>query len=202
MQLYGTDLAKQAAAVLARWDRTTQAGSRGALLFLDWLDRPGAASGYLPQGWARPYDLAHPLITPSGLADPKAAAAALDAAAKAMLAAHGALDAPWGQSMRIKLGDQDLPANGGPGRLGIFDVLDFEPPKDGTRTANFGGTFVALVSFDGPSKAKVLLSYGNASQPGSPHISDQAPLLSHQQLRDAWRTRADVEANLEGRDGF
>ena len=201
-QTYGTDLAKQAAGVLARWDRTTQAGSRGALLFLDWVDRPGAASGYGPQGFARPYDLAHPLTTPGGLADPKAAAAALDAAARDMLATKGALDAPWGASMRIRLGDKDLPANGGPGRLGVFDVLDFDPPKGGTRTANFGGTYVALVSFDGPAKAKVLMSYGNASQAGSPHISDQAPLLARQQLRDAWRTRADVEANLEGRDGF
>jgi acyl-homoserine-lactone acylase len=201
-QAYGTDLAKQAAAVLARWDRTTQADSRGALLFLDWLDRPGAASGYLPQGWARPYDLAHPLTTPAGLADPKAAAAALDAAARDMLATKGALDAPWGLSMRIRWGDKDLPANGGPGRMGVFDVLDFDPPMNGTRAANFGGTYVALVSFDGPAKAKVLMSYGNASQPGSPHISDQAPLLARQQLRDAWRTRAEVQAHLEGRDGF
>ena len=50
--------------------------------------------------------------------------------------------------------------------------------------------------------AKVLMTYGNASQPGSPHISDQAPLLARHELRDAWRTRAEVEANLESRDIF
>jgi acyl-homoserine-lactone acylase len=202
VQQYGTDLAKQAAAVLTKWDHTTQADSRGSLLFLDWLDRPGAASGYMARGFARPYDLAHPMTTPAGLADPKGAALALDAAAKDMLAAKGALDAPWGASMRIKWGDQNLPANGGPGRMGVIDVLDFDPPKDGVRAANFGGTYVAVVSFDSPAKAKVLMSYGNASQVGSPHISDQAPLLSRQQLRDAWRARAEVEAHLESRDGF
>jgi len=202
VQTYGTDLAKQAAGVLASWDHTTQADSRGALLFLDWLDRPGAVSGYGAQGFARPYDLRHPLTTPAGLADPKAAAAALDAAARDMLATKGALDGPWGMSMRIRWGDKDLPANGGPGRMGIIDVLDFDPPNDGTRAANFGGTYVALVSFDGPTRAKVLMSYGNSSQAGSPHISDQVPLLSSQQLRDAWRTRKDVEANLESRDAF
>jgi acyl-homoserine-lactone acylase len=201
-ETHGTDLAKQAAGVLARWDRTTQSGSRGALLFLDWIDRPGAVSGYGPAGFARPYDLARPLTTPAGLADPKAAAAALDAAAKDTIAKHGALDTPWGQAMRIRWGGQDLAANGGPGRMGVFDVLDFEPAKDGVRAANFGGTYVALVTFDGPARAKVLLSYGNASQPGSPHIGDQAPLLAQQTLRDAWRTRAEVEANLEGRDAF
>jgi acyl-homoserine-lactone acylase len=203
VQAYGTDLAKQAMGVLNRWDHTTQADSRGSLLFLDWVDQKGGISGYLPAGWARPYDLAHPLTTPWGIRDPKAAAAALDAAAKDMVAAHGALDAPWGQTMRIRLGDKDLPANGGPGRLGVFDVLDYTAPlADGTRTANFGGTYVALVSFDGPARAKVLMSYGNASQPGSPHIADQAPLLASQTLRDAWRTRAEVEANMESRDAF
>jgi acyl-homoserine-lactone acylase len=203
VQAYGTDLAKQAMAVLDRWDRTTQADSKGSLLFLDWVDQKGGISGYAPAGWARPYDLNHPLTTPWGIKDPKAAAAALDAAAKDMMAKRGTLETPWGQAMRIRLGDKDLPANGGPGRLGVFDVLDYTPPlPDGTRTANFGGTYVALISFDGPVRAKVLMSYGNASQPGSPHIADQAPLLAKQTLRDAWRTRAEVEANLESRDGF
>jgi acyl-homoserine-lactone acylase len=201
-QLYGTDLAKQAAGVLAHWDRTTQANSRGALLFQNWSDRPGAASGYPDTGFARPYDIARPLTTPSGLADPKAAAAALDAAAQDMIKTHGALDTPWGDVMRIRWGGTDLPANGGPNRLGIFDVLEFGPARAGKQAAVSGGTFVALVSFDGPSKAKVLMSYGNASQAGSPHIADQAPLLAKQQLRDAWRTRGEVEANLESRDGF
>jgi acyl-homoserine-lactone acylase len=199
---YGTDLAKQAVSVLAKWDRTTLAGSRGALLFLDWSDRPGAASGYAGAGWAKPYDLAQPLTMPAGLADPPAATAALDAAAQHMLATTGALDTPWGDVMRIRVGEVDLPASGGPGRLGVFDVLDFSAPKDGRRVASFGDSFIALVSFDGPVRAKVLMSYGNASQPGSPHIADQAPLLAQHQLRDAWRARAEVEAHLESRDIF
>ncbi len=202
-QLHGTDLAKQAAGVLATWDRSTLADSRGALLFLNWADRPGATSGYTAASFAKPYDLHKPLTTPSGLADPKAAADALDAAAKDMLATTGALDTPWGQVMRIRTGGYDLPASGGPGRLGIFDVIDFSPPAaDGKRTANVGDSFVAIVSFDRPTRAKVLITYSNASQPGSPHRSDQAPLLAKQQMRDAWRTRAEVEANLEGKDSY
>ena len=199
---YGTDLARQAAGVLARWDRNAAADSRGALLFLDWADRPGAASGYAGSGFAIPYDLALPLTTPAGLADPKAAAEALDAAARDMLATTGALDTPWGQVMRLRVGDVDLPASGGPGRLGVFDVIDFAAPKDGRRAANFGDSFIAIVSFDRRARAKVLMTYGNASQSVSPHISDQAPLLARHELRDAWRTRAEVEANLESRDTF
>jgi acyl-homoserine-lactone acylase len=203
VQAYGTPLAKQAAAVLNGWDRTSQASATGALLFLNWSDRPGAVGGYKADSWARPYELTRPLTTPAGLADPKAAAAALDAAAKDMLATYGRLDKPWGEVMRLKgPGGVSLPASGGPGRLGNIDVLDFTPLKDKQRTANFGSSYVAVISFDRPTKAKTLLSYGNGSQPGTPHASDQLPLVSAQTLRDAWRTRAEVESNLESREAF
>jgi acyl-homoserine-lactone acylase len=199
---YGDDLAKRAAEVLAHWDRSTNADSRGALLFLDWAQRPGAASGFEPEGFAHPIDIYRPLTTPSGLADPEGAVRALQAAAQDMLAGFGALDTPWGQVMRLKIDSVDLPASGGPARLGVFDVLDYSPLNNGTRAANFGGSYVAVVSFDRPTRAKVLLSYGTSSQPGSAHRSDQLPLLSKGVLRDAWRTRAEVEANLESRDSF
>jgi acyl-homoserine-lactone acylase len=198
---YGTDLAKQAMAVLDRWDRTYVADSRGGVLFLDWVDRPGAADGYKSVGFATPYVLSDPLGTPNGLADPKAAAAALDAAARDVLATWRALDAPWGQEMRIHRGDVDLPASGAPGRLGVFDVID-GALKEGRRDADFGDSYIAVVSFDQPTRARVLMTYGNASQPGSPHIADQAPLLARHELRPAWRTRAEVEANLESREAY
>ena len=197
---YGDELARQAAQVLAHWDRCTNADSRGALLFLNWSDRPGAVSGYAATGFARSFELQQPLTTPGGLADPQAAVAALEAAARDMIAIYGALDVPWGAVMRLRIGAVDLPASGGPGRLGVFNVIDFAPLQNATRTANFGGSYNALVSFDSPARAKVLLSYGESSQPGSAHNSDQLPLLSQGLLRDAWRTRAEVEANLESRD--
>jgi acyl-homoserine-lactone acylase len=197
---YGDDMARSAAQVLARWDRSTDADSRGALLFLDWAERPGAVSGYSAVGFARPYDLREPLSTPAGLADPQSAVHALEAAARDMLARHGALDTPWGQVMRLSIGSVDLPASGAPGRLGVFDVLDFAASTNGTRAANFGSSYTAVVSFDRPTRAKVLLSYGASSQPGSTHNSDQLPLLSRGVLRDAWRTRDEVEANLEARE--
>jgi acyl-homoserine-lactone acylase len=199
---YGDDLAKRAAEVLAHWDRCTDAGSRGALLFLNWSDRPGTVNGYADRGFARAFNLRQPLTTPGGLADPQAAVAALEAAAHDMIDQYGALDTPWGSVMRLHIGAVDLPASGGPGRLGVFNVIDYAPLKNGTRAANFGASYTAVVSFDTPTRAKVLLSYGDSSQPGSPHSSDQLPLLSQGMLRDAWRTRAQVEANLESREQF
>lgn len=201
-RLGGGDLVSRAAQVLARWDRSTDAASRGALLFLDWVDRPGSPSGYAARGFAQPFDIRFPLTTPAGLADPQAAVRALADAARDMLARYGALDVPWGQVMRLRIGGVDLPASGGPGRLGVFDVLDFGTEEHGERAADFGGTYVALVSFEEPVRAKVLLSYGSSSQPGSPHHSDQLPLLAAGTLRDVWRTRAEVEAHLEHIDRF
>ena len=59
-----------------------------------------------------------------------------------------------------------------------------------------------LVEFGDEPKMKVLMSYGNSSQPGSPHRIDQLPYLSRKELRTAWRTRKDVEANLESKVMF
>jgi acyl-homoserine-lactone acylase len=55
------------------------------------------------------------------------------------------------------------------------------------------------VEFSNPVKAKVLTAYGNATQPGSKHKGDQLELFSKKQMRDAWRTRSEVEAHLESK---
>ena len=59
---------------------------------------------------------------------------------------------------------------------------------------------MAVVEFGDPVRAEVLLSYGNASQPGSQHLGDQLELMARQELRPVWRTRAEVETNLERRE--
>ncbi|HEY2049577.1 MAG TPA: penicillin acylase family protein, partial [Caulobacteraceae bacterium] len=202
VQASGDDLAKKAVAVLNAWDRTTDADSRGSLLFTMWVDAMKAPDGVTNAGWRVPYDIHRPLETPMGLADPAAALKALDAAAQELMAAKGALDAPWSSEMRLTWGGKNMAASGASGKYGDINVIDYGPLKDGVRAANFGGSFVAVVDFGSPTRAKVLMSYGDSSQPGSPHMGDQIPLLSAKQMRDAWRTRAEVEANLESRDVF
>jgi hypothetical protein len=83
---YGDELGRQAAQVLSHWDRCANSDSRGALLFLDWVDQPGAVNGDASRGFARAYELHRPLTTPGGLADPQAAVAALEAAARDLIA--------------------------------------------------------------------------------------------------------------------
>jgi acyl-homoserine-lactone acylase len=46
----------------------------------------------------------------------------------------------------------------------------------------------------------VLLAYGNATQPGSPHVGDQIEQYARKEMRTPWLTRAEVEAHLESRE--
>jgi len=83
---------------------------------------------------------------------------------------------------------------------GVFRVSQFVPDKDGKFKLVHGDTWYAAVEFGPIVKAKVLLAYGNSTQPGSPHFGDQIGMYVKQEMRDAWRTRADIQANLEKRE--
>ena len=203
VEKHGTDLAKQAAQVLAGWDRSAEIESRGAILFEAFAFKFMGPALTGRQNFAVAQDAAEPFTTPRGFKDPAAAAQMLDAAAKEVVARYGALDAPYGQFRRLQIGKTDLPGNGANGGLGSFRVIRYTPvTKDAAlQKATFGDSFVAAVEFgpDGP-RARVLTSYGASSQPGSPHADDQLKLLSEKRFRPALRTRAEVEANLESRD--
>jgi acyl-homoserine-lactone acylase len=185
---------QQAAGVLKAWDRQTEAASRGALLFE--MIAPKLT-------FAVPLDLAQPLETPRGLKQsPAELAAIVEAAAGEAEKRYGAMDAPWGDFRRLQRGGVDLPANGGPGALGAFRVFNFAPATAAKRSAAMGDTFVCLVEFGRVMKAKAVVSYGNSSQPGSPHATDQLPLVARKEMRDVLWTRAAVEAQVESRDRF
>ena len=81
--------------------------------------------------------------------------------------------------------------------LAVFRTLTFVQDDDLRFRPVHGDSFVAAIEFSDPVRAQVLLSYGNATQPHSTHIGDQLELFAEKQLRDAWLTRADIEANLE-----
>jgi acyl-homoserine-lactone acylase len=61
-----------------------------------------------------------------------------------------------------------------------------------------GDAFIALVEFSEPQRAQVLLTHGNASQPGSPHVGDQLERFSRRELRDVLRLRSAIEAASVG----
>lgn len=194
----GRPLDKEIAETLRAWDRSADSESRGAILFSAfWRELGQDYRGGNP--FSEKWKEEDPLDTPDGIADPARVLAALSKAAKSVKERYGALDPAWGDFHRLRRGNVDLPANGGPGSLGIFRVVRYEGDEGGPQQAFFGDSFVAAVEFSDPPRAMVLTAYGASSDPDSPHYSDQLELFARKQLRPAWRTRAEIEAHLEDR---
>jgi acyl-homoserine-lactone acylase len=193
----GSELAKQAANVLAAWDKKANAESKGAVLFTTWLRKVGSETAF-----SIPWDENKPLTTPDGLANPEEAVMQLEAAASQVQKTYGKLDVAWGEVFRINYADVNLPANGGGDSLGIFRSVWFIPQSHNTFKSIGGDSFVAAVEFSQPVRAMVLNSYGNATQPGSSHIGDQLQMFANQQLRPAWLQRSEVVKHLKTRETF
>ena len=192
---HGGEVGKNAADVLETWDRKTESDSRGAVLFAFWNEEVDFSNLF-----AVPWNEQEPLTTPNGLADPVSAVTALEAAAQRVIATYGRLDVPWGEVFRLRSGNLDLPANGG--EVGIFRNLWFSPLEDGRFEAIGGESYVAAIEFSNPVRAMALVSYGNATQPNSPHVGDQLELFAKKQLRPIWRSRQEIEVHLATREVF
>ena len=197
---HGGPLAGRAADVLEAWDQATDAESMGAVLFIQWGREVAAGLQSFGELFATPWSLQAPFTTPDGLADPAKAVRALETAARRVEGDYGALDVAWGDVFRLRGNGLDLPANGGDDPWGIFRATFYRPAEDGHFVAVGGDTYVAAVEFADPVRARVLLTYGNATQPHSPHLYDQLELYARKELREAWLTRAEVEAHLESRE--
>ena len=190
---------RAAAALLAAWDRRTVADSRAALLFETFAARFAGPKFSGEANYRVKWSADAPVDTPTGVADPAAAVRMLKAAIAETRATYGAVDRPFGEVSRFHIDGVDLPGNGGFGNTGIFRTITWGPLKDGVRTPLSGETWVSMVEFSHPIKAMGLMSYGNASQPGSSHRADQLAHLADRTLRTLWTTRAEVEQHLEAR---
>jgi acyl-homoserine-lactone acylase len=198
---FGTPLAQNAAEVLARWDRSADANSRGAVLFQNFMEEAAKRSWPGNSMFAARWSPQRPFDTPDGLSDAEQAAALLDSAAQRVQENYGALDVRWGDVYRLRIDLVDLPSNGAPGELGSFRAVDYE--RAGNRYVAVGGdSYVAAIEFGRRIRAMTLLTYGNASQPGSPHRVDQLPLFEHKQLKPALLRRDDVMKHMEQRKRF
>ena len=128
--------------------------------------------------FTKPFSLKDPLDTPSGLKDPAAAVHMLAAAAIDTKKRFGSLDRPYGDVTKYKAGDVSVPGGSGSGSIGIFPSMIFGRfGKDGTRDAVSGESWISMVEFTTPLKAEGLMTYGNSTQPGTKHRSDQVALF-------------------------
>ena len=187
------DLLREAAEVLAAWDRTAAAESRGGVLFERWA---GEYFGAAPDSlrWQEQWDPERPVETPRGLGDPAAAREALAAAARSLRDDGVPLDIPWGEVHRVIRGDVDVPVSGCPPTLGCFRVLLYGETDDGRRAANRGDSWVLLVEFEDTPRAYTVLSYGQTARVDSPHHADQAAMFARGDLKRVAWTEEEIRA--------
>ncbi len=198
----GSTLARDAARVLERWDRSFDPHSIGADLFSRFVVAMLGIDPLLADFWDQPWTEADPLGTPHGLKRPELAVKLLEREAARLRASTGSLERRWGDLTRLKRGAFEAQAHGHLDPFGVFRVSGYAKDQPGQFTVAFGTTYVAMVEFTTPVRAQVLLSYGNSSQPGSKHDGDQLPLLASRQMRQAWLSRDDIEAHLEFRESL
>jgi acyl-homoserine-lactone acylase len=160
-------------------------------LFIQWVQKMG-----LDKIFATPWQSHSPLDTPCGLIDPVFATAVLEEVAEDIQSRYGMLDIAWGEVVRLRVGNQDLPASGTGSIFGSFQVLDIIPVDEKNFQATGGNSFMMAIEFTNPIRAEALTIYGNATQPHSPHVADQLSLYIRGQMRPVWRTQAAIADRL------
>lgn len=193
---------QKAVSVLKAWDHQYNADSKGALLFEEWVKAFAGPTMLNQQNYAEKWDPEKPIETPRGIKDPAVALSTLKTAVANTVKLYGAVDRPYGEVSRFHIGEVNLPANGGMGNLGIFRTITWGPMKDGERIPLAGETWVSMVEFSRPMKAMGVMSYGDSSQPGSKHNSDQLKYVASRTLRTLWVKRPDVEKHVEERTQY
>jgi len=184
--------AKEAKEVLLKWDREADADSKGMLLFYNWTRKFNV---WKNSNYKEKWSFDKPNTTPDGLADPEKAVQLLETAAIELETKFGSLDTAWGDYYRIKYNGKNLPANGIDGGLGVFRVAWPGGADDKNMFVGGGDSWVGIIEFDEQVRAKVLLSYGNATQSNSKHFGDQLELFSKKEMRDAWFTENQIKEN-------
>ena len=145
-----------------------------------------------------PWTEKDPFQAPRGIKDPRAAVMLLKEAVTETRQKYEKLDIAHGEINRFRINGRDLGGNGGPGdQFGIYRTIYFVPDNDKKQLAAMGDSYVAWVEFGPSVKAKVLLSYGNSTQPNTTHLGDQLDLMSRKQSKTALLNRKEIMDNVE-----
>ena len=178
---------KDGCQALASWSRRNEIDARGAHLFREFWRTARAIPGVHRVA----FDPAQPVATPTGLKldDTTVGPKVWDALAAAVVAvrkAGFALDATLGSVQRPLITDEAIALHGGDEFEGVLNNLgnQFAPGinAQGLRI-DYGTSYLQAVTFDdrGPV-ARAVLTYGQSTNPASPHANDQLRLFSRKEV--------------------
>ena len=178
--------AREGCNALRGWDLRSDSDSRGAHLFREFW----RTARTIPGLHRVAFDPARPLNTPEGLkfADAAVAAKVWEALAGAVTkvkSAGFALDARLAEVQRPAITEAMIGLHGGDEIEGVLNNLgDRAAPGIGPKglRIDYGTSYVQTVGFDerGPL-AHAILTYGQSTDPASPHATDQLRLFSAKQ---------------------
>ena len=154
----------EAQAMLARWDRTTEADDRIAALALLSIEPVARAR--------REREATIPDLAES-----------FGAAVELLEAQYGRLDPGWGEVNRLRRGALDEPVAGGPD---LLRAIYADLAEDGRLVARAGDTLVLFVEWDadGHVRSDAIHQFGSATlDENSPHFADQVPLFVAERTR-------------------
>jgi acyl-homoserine-lactone acylase len=194
VEKYGNADAKEAMIILNNWDRQANADSKGMALFYAWAHgiQPWKSSNYSDK-WTIEDAFNHPQT----LAHPEEAAKVLEGVVAQFKENGVPLDIAWGDQYRIKYNGKEYPGNGADGSVGIFRVAWSNGlEEDGKYYISGGDSWQSVIEFSDRIHAKVLLSYGNSTQPGDRNNGDQLSLFSKKEMRECTFYKEDVLKNI------
>ncbi|WP_083444750.1 penicillin acylase family protein [Herbaspirillum rhizosphaerae] len=192
---------RQACNALRQWDRRAGADSGlGYVYFAAAMEQ----AAKMPDSWAVPFDVRHPVATPRGLrtGDPQLAGKMKDvlvSVARQLNAAGVTPDARWGQIQGASRNGMFYPVPGGSGSLGVYNAIESRPlDSKGKREVVSGSSYIQVVSFDarGPH-ASTLMTFSESSNPGSAHHADQTELFGRKQWVSVPFTESQIAADRE-----
>jgi acyl-homoserine-lactone acylase len=213
---YTADSASVGAALFEAWWNLVIADVSAGKLPADTSDN----AYYTHPQFRIPWNHANPTTTPVGLANAAAMVPYLHSAAANLnntFADRGGMSIPWGNAhhsvlvyrngptQQLAAIAADHPQSGADDPFGPIRVTApfyVGAPYNEYMTSG-GDGYVHEIEFT-PQGARggSLLTYGNASRPFSPHVTDQLSFFDSKSLRPALRTLADVQANTVSVEGY
>ena len=187
----GLDM-KMAVDTLRDWDFHVTKNSVAATVFRFWRSeyrklRPESFGNRQATGFPK-------------TADERAdAVKALRAACVYLKTHHKTVLVPWGQVMRLRRGELDLPLDGDalPNTETLRSVGNTNLTEDGRSVFVGGQVVTTVVELTDPIRVRSIVPYGQSRKPDSRHYTDQMRLYSAGRMRPAWHARAELNNVIE-----